>query len=526
MYVYDLSRAPASFDFLTWLSICATHAQGPFDVSILAGPNGGFRQDNLEPKDLESRRQLLENVLIPATRLWNVRSLHLFPTHAEGERPPYTGVHLCQDKPIPSIQVPEWAKRTVKGWFAKSPVVLNLRRSHYHPTRNSNLLEWAKVKNALEKDGYEVVVVQDIVEERTFHNLFLRAALYEHALCVLGVTNGPLTLAYYNANVTYAAFKPLSEQAPAASEKWWLEQLSTPKGHSFPWAYDNQRIVWEEDRADAILETFRSIPKEKSGQEHLRPCKPLHTPVFINTLNHDLSKILQNVEQNWTDDLLEERSEHEREAHIVGGGPSLDKTLGLLQLPNTQRDIFALNNTHEYLIERGIIPTYHVLLDARPENARFVLNPRDDVTYLVALQCHRNVFHCLEGRKIVPWLALMDGVEEIVRRRSKKNVLTVGGGSTVGLKTLYIAYIMGYRKFHLYGFDSSYEEGRHHAYPQSLNDGQEVIEVSCDGRKFNCARWMANQAMQFQGYAKELIGRGCEIQVHGTGLLPFVASKM
>jgi hypothetical protein len=40
-----------------------------------------------------------------------------------------------------------------------------------------------------------------------------------------------------------------------------------------------------------------------------------------------------------------------------------------------------------------------------------------------------------------------------------------------------LAFGLGYRKIHLYGFDSSYREDTHHAYMQNLNDGDLVVDV-------------------------------------------------
>jgi hypothetical protein len=37
---------------------------------------------------------------------------------------------------------------------------------------------------------------------------------------------------------------------------------------------------------------------------------------------------------------------------------------------------------------------------------------------------------------------------------------------TVGLNAMVLAFAAGYRKIHLYGFDSSYRADEHHAYPQ------------------------------------------------------------
>lgn len=242
----------------------------------------------------------------------------------------------------------------------------------------------------------------------------------------------------------------------------------------------------------------------------------LYRMEYIEKLNASMDSMLLNTKKNLGKaPLFKPEPENNRTAMIVGGGPSLNDTLGLLQKRrNAKTDIFTLNATHDYLMERGIKPDYHVMLDSRKENVSFVKNPIE-TRYLIASQCHPDVFKALEGQDVTMWIADLPGMRDIV----KEETIFVCGGSTVGLKTLYLAYLMGYRKFDIYGFDSCYREGENHAYPQPLNDGEEVREVFAAGRKFMVAPWMAKQAEHFQQQAKELYSRGCDILVNGDGLI-------
>jgi hypothetical protein len=102
----------------------------------------------------------------------------------------------------------------------------------------------------------------------------------------------------------------------------------------------------------------------------------------------------------------------------------------------------------------------------------------------------------------------------------------IGGGATVVMSLLYLGRMLGYKKFHLFGVDSSYNEGEHHAYNQSANDGERIIEVIVHGQRFMCAPWMVGQAKDFQEQARRLVEQGCDITVHGSGLIPFIAQHM
>ena len=242
---------------------------------------------------------------------------------------------------------------------------------------------------------------------------------------------------------------------------------------------------------------------------------------FAENLNNDRFTMLDqfsiNIKRNLP--IFKGLPEHDRTMIIVGGSPSLQDTYKNI----TEGDIYALNGTHDWLIKKGIIPDYHVMLDSRVENFEFVKNPNFDVKYLINAFCHPVVFEILNEHNVTMWLSDMDGVHELVTHL--ENPLLVGGGSTVGLKTLYLGYLAGYRKFELHGMDSCYINDKNHAYEQPLNDGEATSMIMAAGREFKCAHWMAKQAVDFQKQARMLLNLNCSIKVHGDGLLSWIMSN-
>jgi hypothetical protein len=503
-YTYDLSKAPASFDFLVWLAGCATDAGGAFDVNIRAE---SFRDDNLEPSDPVVRQQFLDNVMLPATRLYPVHTLEVNGKPG-GKHRGYLFNDLYQDKPVTSLRVPEWAHR-IANQVSDDTVVFNIRHTHYHRGRNSELEQWREAKDRIEAMGHPVLWLDDAQSGGAWGNLILRAALFERAHAVLGVSNGTMALAYLNERVRSVVIKPVADDT-AATTHWW-ERLGIPPGMSHPWCGDAQRIVWEDDTADAIVKAFEELPTTREAFKTPRPMFPLTFKEGVNTTPETmLRQAAINAKRGlpW----LEEGQPHGREMLVVGGGPSLERTHTGLYV--TKGDIFALNGTHDYLLEREIVPHYHVLLDARAVNVKFVQNPHKDVHYLVAAICHPRMFKALKRHRVSMWAPLMPGMGE-----ATGCPFTIGGGATVALKTMFMGYILGYRTFHFFGLDSSYAGDAHHAYEQKWNDG-ETVTIRTGDREFRCSPWMAKQAREFTEQVDKLQKLGCEFYLYGDGLLP------
>jgi len=248
-YCYDLSQAPASFDFVVFLCVCHTDALGEFDLDIVKGPNQGFREDNLPPHSTSERSQMLENVMLPATRLFPVRKLTLFPEDSDGIRLGYTTAELI-GKTVKGLRVPVWALEAVKAMYPEPPIVITLRNSSYHTERNSKFKEWEQVERRLR--GFKTVVLEDGWKPSSpLDGLFMRAALYEHAVLNLTIPTGPAALMYLNPMVNFLMFRPFSNTL--ASTVSYLKSIGLERGKSYPWSNEFQKVVWKDDTAFNIL---------------------------------------------------------------------------------------------------------------------------------------------------------------------------------------------------------------------------------------------------------------------------------
>jgi len=152
---------------------------------------------------------------------------------------------------------------------------------------------------------------------------------------------------------------------------------------------------------------------------------------------------------------------------IVGGGPSLKKHIDELR---EFRTIISCGSVHDYLISVGVIPTYATNCDPDALCKEYFTKPDSEVKYLISTNSHPDLFEALKGQQLITWHCHSgEQQEELIKLEAERGKAYngVGGGCTVGLRSICLALNMGYCNQHLFGFDSCMAdaEGKeHHAY--------------------------------------------------------------
>lgn len=206
---------------------------------------------------------------------------------------------------------------------------------------------------------------------------------------------------------------------------------------------------------------------------------------------------------------------------IVGSGPSL-KT-NWQELKNFKGDIIACNASCQFLLEKGITPTYMFCFDADPLVLEF-FTPHKDITYLLASRVVPKAFEILKGCKIVLWHA--NGDERIQEILEKKNLNEpmVAGGSAAVTRAMVLAMPIGYEDIHVYGGDSSFAQGETHI--RQSTTVEKRMAIKCSGRVFECAPWMTLQVEDLKNLVPLIKFVGVRMFFHGDGLLQHVAREL
>ena len=238
-------------------------------------------------------------------------------------------------------------------------------------------------------------------------------------------------------------------------------------------------------------------------------------------LNTDEEKIKENIRQNLKrgHEEIWPCLEQDTEVCICAGGPSLKEHFkDIKRIQENGGKVVALANTAHLLVDAGIVPNAHVLLDAKPRNAKFVLPIK--TTFFIASQCDPKVFEEAEktGNKIYLWHGVNNDEEFGVIHEQEKPWIPVQAGSTLTVRAIRLFNILGYKNFHVFGFDSCYMGDEHHAYEQPDADKHKKMKLEFEGKIFTVSPWMIAQFMEFQKFVQNF-GMGINMKVYGEGLI-------
>lgn len=244
---------------------------------------------------------------------------------------------------------------------------------------------------------------------------------------------------------------------------------------------------------------------------------------FLVVRNTSDEEIRENIKANAARhlDWVAERPAHDGIAIICGGGPSLEEMFWPIQeLRDYSGVVFAGNAASQFLRANDIPVDYQVVGDAKPESAALI-DP-DARHHLIASQVNpATLDRAIEAGRTTLWHLMSEGVEDLFppERVKRGGYSLILGSSTVGDFMVRLAYVMGYRELHIFGFDSCHRDGKSHAYPQPMNDTMPYTTVEWGGRSFIASLAMKAQAEKFHATARMLEERGCKLEIYGDGLL-------
>ena len=177
---------------------------------------------------------------------------------------------------------------------------------------------------------------------------------------------------------------------------------------------------------------------------------------------------------------------------VVGFGPSLRQTWERVR---EFRYVISCSGSHKFLLERGIVPTYHVEVDPRAHKVELIGPPHRSVEYLIASTCHPKVFDHLEGFNVKLW-HVFDATDDGIRVLPPGE-WAVTGGCDVGLRAMTLSAFLGFRDLHVFGLDGCAESGDGLRHADEHPHGRQIYATTeYDGRTYYTTPAMLEAARQ------------------------------
>ena len=195
----------------------------------------------------------------------------------------YINEYYLKNNDRPTLKTPKHYNELIKLFIKKNKikkkiVTITIRDCSYSPLRNSNIENWKKVYEYLEKNNYYPIILDD-VENFSVQNkknsldgynqyyyanidLRVRLALYEEAFMNLSVSNGPSVLLIYSKYCKFLIFKMFTndENSTSSSLKNVEKIMGLKQNQQYTFFNKHQRLVWNiDDNPELVINNFNKI---------------------------------------------------------------------------------------------------------------------------------------------------------------------------------------------------------------------------------------------------------------------------
>lgn len=212
--------------------------------------------------------------------------------------------------------------------------------------------------------------------------------------------------------------------------------------------------------------------------------------------------------------MLKKKSKfNDRWVSIVCYGPSLADTWKQIKRP-----MVTVSGAHDFMVDKGIVPDYHVDCDPREHKAKMLKRPQGATTYLMASVCHPSYWGVLKGRNVRLWHLIngndLETVAWVMQNHPEGIKSMIGGGSSVGMRAMNVMAALGFRRFNIHGMDNSFTTQRHAG--AHLGKDQDKIWVKAGNRNFQTTQQMVQAAVEMEEFLQT---QDAEVVFYGDGLM-------
>jgi hypothetical protein len=212
--------------------------------------------------------------------------------------------------------------------------------------------------------------------------------------------------------------------------------------------------------------------------------------------------------------LEKDRTEKDVPLAIVGYGPSLQDTWERLR--DWPGPIWTVSKAHDFLLERGIVPTYHTDVDGGEEKVHTIQKPDPRVTYIMATKMFPAVLDGLPKENVRLFhVQIYPGVYEAHQRLDPRYPAFKVAFDT-SVQAAEIAFQRRFYDQHWFGVDYGMPEGELYAGPHE-GPAHTAQRVQLDGRVYLTSTLMMSGLLMAEQWRCRRAP--VSLKIHGNGLL-------
>lgn len=206
---------------------------------------------------------------------------------------------------------------------------------------------------------------------------------------------------------------------------------------------------------------------------------------------------------------------------VVCFGPSLRDNIENIR---KFKYIITCSGAHKFLLEHGIVPTWHVDVDPRKHKIDLLGKPHEKVEYLLASAVHHDYVDLIKDYNVKLWHGFSGNNINELPMTFPRGEWVFAGGCTAGLRTLLLARFLGFKNIELFGMDCSYPAdniGEHAAQHPNPSKAENLVTTTYKNITYKTTLAMVEYAKQFFKEISLLVD--VKIAMHGNGLLQHMA---
>lgn len=250
-------------------------------------------------------------------------------------------------------------------------------------------------------------------------------------------------------------------------------------------------LLLQKDGLPPIPETLSKVPIV------VRPRDSMPKEYIIDSINKNVELI-----NNW--DFVKTCKPNGEHAIIVSAGPSINYMELKHIINETKGTVFCVKHSYPKLLQNNIDPYACVILDPRPIDGvsthgilrKDLFNLIDNKTkFLVASMTDVSVTKYLINKtdQVYGWHAFSEAVQQAAqgkwevdkRANISPDTTFVTGGTCSAMRAIGMSHILGFRNFHLFGFDCNIPNVTEDMKKEKTEDGkQKYLQVETNGENF------------------------------------------